>query len=135
MTEMRQPQRPPTALQRVVDEDEQLVGRFPALAAPIYAAVTTDQAFDQPRTDLLHALTDTMCVHAEYDEATREKSDDTAEQSVLNQAIAAQHRSLAARVDELEEAATGLDVVAITRAVYAVLSLTLDLERRTLQIP
>ena len=40
MTEMRQPQRPPTALQRVVDEDEQLVGRFPALAAPIYAAVT-----------------------------------------------------------------------------------------------
>lgn len=130
---MRQPQRPPTALQRVVDTDEQLVGQFPALATPIYAAVTTDQPFDQQRTDLLHALTDILRVHAEYDEEIKNTSDNTAEQSVLTQAIAAQHRSLAARVDELKQATAGLDAVAITRTVYAVLSLTLDLERRTLQ--
>jgi len=130
---MPQPPRPPTTLQRVVDKDEQLVERFPALAAPIYAAVTTNQPFDQPRTDLLYALTDTLHGHAEYDESTKDTSGDTAEQSVLTRAMGAQHRSLAARVQELKQATAGLDAVAITRTVYAVLTLTLDLERRTLQ--
>lgn len=132
---MLRTQPPPTALQRVVDRDEQLVGRFPALAAPIYAAVTAGQPFGPPRSDLLDALTATVHLHAEFDEANKDTSHDTVEKSILTQAMAAQHRSLAARADELSQATIGLDVVAITRTVYAVISLTLDLERRTLQTP
>lgn len=121
------------ALQQVVDHDEHLIGRYPTLATSIHTAVTTDQPFDQPRAELLHALTHTLNLHAEYDKATKNTAEhDTDGFSILTAAMAAQHRSLAARVEELAQASTGLDVVALTRTIYATLNLTLDLERRTL---
>lgn len=126
-------QRPTTALRRLVEKDEQLLVQFPALASPIYTAVSTGQSFDRSKADLVHALSDTLRMHTEYDEATKATADDATVRSILTQAMAAQHRALSARLDELEQATIGLDVVAIARTVYAMLNLALDLERRTLQ--
>lgn len=130
---MTPPQPASISLQQVVDHDEHLIGRYPTLATSIHTVVTADQPFDQPRVELVQALTDTLRLHAEYDKATKDTDEhDTCGFRALSAAMAAQHRSLAARVDELARATTGLDAVALTRTIYATLNLTLDLERRTL---
>jgi hypothetical protein len=125
-----QPQ--PPSLHQVVQHDEAISARFPPLAVSIHTAVTRGEPFEQPRDDLLDALATGLGVHAAFDKGAHNTSRDDATLGMLTAAMAAQHRSLAARVEELADATTGLDVVAITRTIHAILNLTLDLEGRVL---
>jgi hypothetical protein len=122
----------PPSLHQVVEHDEAMIARFPPLAVSIHTAVTRGEPFEQPRTDLLDALATGLDAHAEFDKAAQYAGRDDATLRILTAAMAAQHRSLAARVEELADATTGLDVVAVTRTIHAILNLTLDLERRVL---
>lgn len=122
---------PPTARHLAVDHEERLVGQFPQLALAIHTAVTTGHDFDQARKDLHQALSELINAHAEADKLPSLRTDDVpAAADMLTDAAAAQWRFLRARVDELANATTGLDAVALTRTLHAVLNLHLDLERR-----
>ena len=129
---MNPTQSQPTSLDRVVALDERTITGFPPLAVSIYTAATTGEPFDQHRDGLLAALAENLAVHAEYDKGARDSGRDDATLRMLTAAMAAQHRSLAARVEELAHATTGLDAVAITRTIHAILNLTLDLAHRVL---
>ena len=129
---MNPAQSQPPSLHQVVEHDEAMSAGFPPLAVSIHTAVTRGEPFDQPRADLLDALATGLDVHAAFDNAAHNTSRDDATLGTLTAAMAAQHRSLAARVEELADATTGLDVVAVTRTIHAILNLTLDLERRVL---
>ncbi|MGB7980203.1 MAG: hypothetical protein WCF36_05365 [Candidatus Nanopelagicales bacterium] len=120
------------SLSRVVEHDEHLIAMYPPLAVSIYSAVTTGQPFDQHRDHLLAVLAEGLVTHDEFDRAVQDAGQDDDAVGMLTAAMAAQHRSLAARVDELARATTGLDAVAITRTIHAILNLTLDLGRRIL---
>lgn len=123
-----------TARHRVVDHEERLVGQFPQLALAIHSAVTTGHDFDQARKELHHMLSKLISAHAEADKLDVRRSDEVlAPVEMLADAAGAQWRFLRARVDELAKATTGLDVVALTRVLHAVLNLHLDLERRILR--
>lgn len=124
---------PTSARQRVVDHDERLAGQFPQLALAIHTAVTAGRDFDDARGKLHEALSDLIRVHTAFEERNEAGAADVpAAVALLVDASAAQWRFLLARVDELAKAATGLDAVSITRTLYAVLNLHLDLERRIL---
>ena len=129
---MNPTQSQPTSLDRVVALDERAIADFPPLAVSIYTAATTGEPFDHHRDGLLAALAENLAAHAEYDKASRDSGREDPTIRMLTAAMAAQHRSLAARVEELAHATTGLDAVTITRTIHAILNLTLDLARRIL---
>jgi hypothetical protein len=129
---MNPTQSQPTSLDRVVALDERTITGFANLAVSIYTAATTGAPIDQHRDGLLAALAANLAAHAEYDKAARDPGREDPTIRMLTSAMAAQHRSLAARVEELAHATTGLDAVAITRTIHAILNLTLDLAHRVL---
>lgn len=131
---MNPAQSQPPSLDQVVEHDEAMIAGFPPLVASIHTAVTRGEPFEQPRADLLAALATGLVVRSEFDRAAQGASRDDATVGMLTAARAAQRRSLAARVEELAQATTGLDTVAITRTIHAILNLTLDLERRILDV-
>lgn len=123
----------PTARHLAVDSEERFVGQFPQLALAIHTAVTTGHDFDQARKELHHALSELISAQAEREKLVVRRPDEVpAAVEMLADAAAAQWRFLRARVDELAKATTGLDAVALTRTLHAVLNLHLDLERRIL---
>lgn len=132
MTPMNPTQSQSMSLDRVVALDERTIAGFPPLAVSIYTAATTGEPFDLHRDGLLAALAENLVVHAEYDKGARDLGRHDATLRLLTAAMAAQHRSLAARVEELAHDTAGLDAVAITRTIHAILNLTLDLARRVL---
>ena len=131
---MNPAQSQPPSLHQVVEHDETMIARFPPLAVSIHTEVTRGEPFEQPRADLLDALAKGLVVHAAFDKTAQDTSRDDPAVGMLTAALAAQHRSLAARVEELAQATTGLDAVASTRTIHAILNLTLDLERRILEV-
>ena len=133
MTPMNPTQSQPTSLDRVVALDERTITGFANLAVSIYTAATTGAPVDQHRDGLLAALADEPGRPRRVRQGSpgpRAREDPTIR--MLTSAMAAQHRSLAARVEELAHATTGLDAVAITRTIHAILNLTLDLAHRVL---
>ncbi|MHB1165450.1 MAG: hypothetical protein ACYC3K_09475 [Candidatus Nanopelagicales bacterium] len=124
---------PLSARHLAVDSEERLAGQFPRLALAIHAAVTAGHDFDQARKELHHALSALISAQAEREEILVPWPDEApAGVEMLADAAAAQWRFLRARADELAKATTGLDAVALTRTLHAVLNLHLDLERRIL---
>lgn len=124
----------PTARHLAVDSEERLAGQFPQLALAIHTAVTAGHDFDQARKELQHALSELISAQAEREKLVVRRPDVMpAAVEMLADAAAAQWRFLRARVDELAKATTGLDAVALTRTLHAVLNLHLDLERRILR--
>ncbi len=132
MTPVNLTQYQSAALHRVVELDERTIARFAPLAVAIHAAAVGGEPVHQHRDNLLAELADTLAIHAEFDKAARGSSQEDACVQMLTSAMAAQHRSLAARVEELAHTTTGLDAVALTRTIHAILNLTLDLAHRVL---
>ena len=119
------------ALQRVVNRDEQLAARFPQLGLAAHTAVTTGQPFDAPREALHRAVARNLRLHTDLDTHFAARGNDIPPAAAaLADAAAAQHRALSARLDELLRAGTGLDAVAVTRTLQALLTIHRDLEHR-----
>ena len=120
-------------LQRVVNRDEELAARFPQLGLAVHTAVTTGQPFDAPREALHRAVARNLRLHADLDTRVAARPNDIPPAAAaLADAVAAQHRALSAFLDELMRAGTGLDAVAVTRTLQALLTLHRDLEHRLL---
>lgn len=120
-----------SAVRRVTDNDEQLAARFPNLAVAVHTAVTTGQPFVASRDALHRELARNLRLHADLDTRFAARTDDIPPAAAaLADAAAGQHRALNARLDELMRADTGLDAVAVTRTLHALLTIHRDLEHR-----
>jgi hypothetical protein len=118
-------------LQRVVDRDEELAARFPQLGLAVHTAVATGRPFDAPRQELHRTVARNLRLHADLDAHFAARPNDIPPAAAaLADAAAAQHRALSARLDELLRAGTGLDAVALTRTLQALLTIHRDLEHR-----
>jgi hypothetical protein len=119
------------AVRRVADHDERLAARLPHLAVAVHHAADTGRPFSGARDALHQALARNLRLHTELEARLAGHSHTVPHDvTVLVDAAAAQHRAVAGTLEELASARTGLDAVAATRALHALLSVHRDLERR-----